>query len=122
MYFPPLVWNNIRDYLGIWKSTYNKVVNQVPIIELNCEFVAFDILRYPKRNADYVACSPKVYPNKPRIKYMRWIKATQKFYIGQYLKGKKTNDKNYILLEILQMTRWGCIKEDGKLYHYEYDT
>ena len=30
MYFPPLVWANIRDYLGIWKTTYNKVVKDIP--------------------------------------------------------------------------------------------
>ena len=30
MYFPPLVWSNIRDYLGIWENIYNKVVKDLP--------------------------------------------------------------------------------------------
>ena len=29
MYFPPLVWNNILDYLGIWEETYNKIVKKL---------------------------------------------------------------------------------------------
>ena len=29
MYFPPLVWDNIRDYLGIWQTPYNKVLKQL---------------------------------------------------------------------------------------------
>ena len=30
MYFPPLVWDNILDYLGIWENAYNKVVKDIP--------------------------------------------------------------------------------------------
>ena len=30
MYFPPLVWDNILDYLGIWEETYNNVVKDIP--------------------------------------------------------------------------------------------
>ena len=38
MYFPPLVWDNIRDYMGIWKFPYNKVLTNLPRIPYDFDY------------------------------------------------------------------------------------
>ena len=38
MYFPPLVWDKIRDYMGIWKFPYNKVLTNLPQTPHNSDY------------------------------------------------------------------------------------
>ena len=122
MYFPPLVWKEIRDYMGIWINAYNKVVEQVPKIELNSEYTILSSIRYPDEAGWWRPHELENWLKQPGNQYLRIRKDTQKFYIGPYIKDCIGQIFTNIIVETYKIGDWAYIKEDGTLYYYKDHT
>ena len=57
MYFPPLVWDNILDYLGIWRIPYSKVMKQLSgMFSPPHNYIAIENIYYPKGGGQSESC------------------------------------------------------------------